>query len=376
MHTPFVTRNVKSVRLASPQRIGEYADLEISWRYRNRTSKTIILRDRAGQNFILYPLKEAEQNGTLVVTRSVKATQDQITGYSSFMRYTNVLDWNERNVMIRACNEAENLARQDSFSRKHVEFSIDYVITEEELPRTGQATYFHDIDLLVVSSDRSVVKHPQCQEMREEMMYGDVLGQMGNDSLMFFIKIVENGRHKTASSRYINFAGEVYEVPPARDPGLSDGVYLVTRPTITEDKNSFRTTKHYKMSLDDAESKIGLKRTVEEAKWGGPINEVSKTHIENLTARAKLEEASIRENIRVLEREHEERMKYADLRVTKMRGEQQEYKAIQELKADRIKATTKIYDQTSHWVNTGVNLIKVLAGAAVTLAAVYHQFKK
>ncbi|MGG4591664.1 hypothetical protein ACLPJK_25755 [Pseudomonas aeruginosa] len=349
-------------------------DIEVEWRYSNNTSLPLVIRDRSGQSLVIGARRFELCSKEFVATRILRATKTQLVEYMAFLEAGPVTDMRERQAIIDAARIAFSRANRDS--SKKIEVAVDYVVSEEVLAGAAGPVYLRDIDLLIAVGHRCRTKHPASIEMRDVVSYDELVPAMGKGSWVMAIKMVDNDPHKRLSSRYLNVAGDIYEIPAVVDRALESGVHIHLRSSIDRDRErtNSKLERHF-MPVEEAEEKYGLKQTVEEAKWGGSISMVGKGILESRTWENKMRESELLEKQRPLEREHELRMKELDRDAQIKKAELSVLKAREECRLEELKRSTRLYDKATHWLGSISGMTKATIGLLVLGLTIYQQYQ-
>jgi len=231
--------------------------------------------------------------------------------------------------------------------------TVEYVINEQQLDDAGGRVYLTDLDLMLEwKGQGKPVKHPFSYAEREKKTLESILPSYTTSSYALMIKAVDNTNRDHYSHRYINIGGEVFQIPVERDMAYVTGIHVTTCRAVTDrgvqDEKGLET-KYY--TYEDADKKFNLHRTVEDAKYGGPIEEASKAILNASAARMRLEEQSIRSWQTEAER---------DIMVMKVQTQKQ--KAEQELEASAQRSLME-------WAKVGTAVL----GAAVSLLTIWQK---
>lgn len=376
-------------------------DLSVSIRYINRMSTRLILRERNGMSYFLPLRNPREQKGELSIVVTIAGKAEHFKEAANVLNAENMIDGTERSALLDALNWGATKASRER-SLNFTESSIEYVLTEEDLTNDGGTVYLSDLDILVSSRDICQARHPMSREMRDQVQLGDLLPKATKNSLIFILKAVDNNRHQQHSSKFINVAGDIYELPVERDFSMPSGVHLIARVPVC-DPNMPSVTGHtrmLKLTFEEGIKKFSLQRSVEDARWGGSITEVSKNQIEETIARLKVEDARIKAEMREQERVHELQMQEAriaherekaqweqqlaekqrllkekELELTELRNRQLELKTETDLVMENARLKTRGIDVATNWLGSATNITKALSGAVIAGIGIYVQIK-
>lgn len=181
---------------------------------------------------------------------------------------------------------------------------LERPIDASEIEQKG-SLYLPDEDVVLCKYDRSsYVNHPLSDKGRL-MDYARAFSA-GTDMSGVGIRLVDNT--STYSKRYIWLAGEIVAIPTTKDPDLHDGVYITRinqKPTLT--KGNIAESDIVYMTTEEAQEKIGLYRTREEAMSGGNPEMVLKNvdaELRNEKARLEKEKLNAERSLEQIKRDN------------------------------------------------------------------------
>lgn len=258
-----------------------------------------------------------------------------------------------------------------------VMLTIDYPISEEELRNHGGAVYYSELDevisILPVSETPLHPYSDRGQIYRGAGEYDIVSKQNG---FVYSLVVVDN--YSRYGERYLNIAGQVYNVKPCRDFTRRDGVYLMTSGAC-EGSLGGTAPAARRVDLDSAEKALCLYRSFEEAKIHGTEEAVRKRiemELEHRTTVLKTQATESKQlyELEKLEKEKEQRQNEEERErhkreLERIRGEAE---LASELRRMEIKDQ---YEVRSHVRKDSSETLKVLPTLAVGLGAAVMALK-
>jgi len=176
----------------------------------------------------------------------------------------------------------------------HQTCTVEYVIPVEDFDRNGGTLYLQNLDIQVsLLGSRKVPPHPHSylgQRDRDAYAFGTTMVPQG-----FFYGIYIRDRDGQYGQRFVNIEGEVYAVRVVHDPSGTelDGVYVVTSNRTGDTHHTDRNAVEY-YSFDEADSKLGLYPSYNEAKSFGNIQERNKREYEDRANELRLREQALK----------------------------------------------------------------------------------
>lgn len=170
--------------------------------------------------------------------------------------------------------------------------SIEYIIYNTDFHENGGAVYIPSLDLSVSILNRNFSpKHPASNVgVRENFIQND---PSFNSIEIFNYQIRIIDRHKRFGDRFININGEVFHIRAISDSEMPDGVYLTSHsPVNGEIDSAMPRSEIYR--FDDADKKLSLYLTYNEAKTLGNPNDVYKRELEEKAHFLKTEDHRIK----------------------------------------------------------------------------------
>jgi len=182
---------------------------------------------------------------------------------------------------------------------------VEYHIPAEDFDANGGVLYLQNIDLLVSVLDQaSTAPHPHSVQGRRDRDAYDFKTEMAPKGLFYGVYIRDSDRQY--GSRFININGTVYGVPVLAGTGEDpDGVYCVTSGRTTSEFVPQRILTEY-YSFEDADTKLGLYQTYNEALTLGKPEERFKQQYDERVQKLKLDELQFKEERVAAEREFEQ----------------------------------------------------------------------
>jgi hypothetical protein len=259
---------------------------------------------------------------------------------------------------------------------------IDYPVTLKMLNELGGTIYFHELDCLLSLNDfESTPPHPFSYESMKLKEINSVIdiNEPVNSRFNYSIELVDNAGK--FGQRYLNIGNKIYRIDTIKNSTKEDGVYVVSNnPVSSELEVSSKTSIYY--SFEDAETKIGLYKTIEDAAVLGDTAMARKRDIEILehnTAKMKIDLQNIKHEHELLLAE-----KAKDAQLLEMERAQHTYeleelrkKTEHDLKIEREKIkdfyTTREYDRKDS--NETLKFIPAIIATLGGLAMIIKSFK-
>lgn len=176
----------------------------------------------------------------------------------------------------------------------HQTCTVEYVIPVDDFDRNGGTLYLQNLDLQIsLLGSKKVPPHPYSylgQRDRDAYSFGVNMTPQG-----FFYGIYIRDRDGQYGQRYVNIEGEVYAVRVIEDlTGTElDGVYAVTSNRTGGNHHTDRTAVEY-YTFEEADSKLGLYSSYNEARAFGNIQERAKREHEERTNELRMREQCLR----------------------------------------------------------------------------------
>lgn len=167
---------------------------------------------------------------------------------------------------------------------------VEYRIPEEDFDTFGGILFLQNIDLQVsILDEASTHAHPYSITGQRNRDAHQFLESFTDQGLFYGLYIRDRGREY--GERYVNVNGSIHKVPVVDgDPDDRDGVYIVTKGLLKSQHNSKRVkVEHY--TFEEADEKLGLYRTYNEAITLGKPEERLKRDLED--RRQELEDRKI-----------------------------------------------------------------------------------
>lgn len=343
----YIVQATPSVRNVTHSGVGDPNDLMVTYRYQNRTDRLVTVSRRDGTRFTIKRTERATPNDEFSILVTYFGPVDVIIECLNLLDESREDSPDTRKIM-RAFHRAS-----DRRKGRTVTATVEYVINEKQLDDAGGRVYLTDLDLMLEwKGHGKAVNHPFSYAEREKKTLETMLPSYSTSTFALMFKAVDNTGKDFYSHRYINVGGEVFQIPVERDEAYVTGIHVTTRRAVTDrgvqDEDGL-DTKYY--SYEDADKKFFLHRTVEDAKYGGPIEEASKALLNASAARMKLEEQSLKTWQTGQERE-----------ITIMKVQSQRQKAEQEKEA----AAQRNFME---WAKVGTSIL----GAAVSLLTIWQK---
>lgn len=345
---PFQQKSASRIRLASRQHEnGIKGSPLVTISYFNYMERDIIITSRDGSSVVVPPVANYSADEVIVCVTHTMPKE-------SMERALDILK-NRANPDERECHywiRAYEAALYNNKSHQVVAASVEYVIYFRDIQDAGGRCYMPDVDLLVEwLADHGAV-HPFDKIKRDEATLQSIAPGVGEATFVLMIKAVDNAQHVQRSTRYINLGGDVFMLPIERDLKYSTGVHIVSRTPI-KNGEAVSDVIHRSFTFEEADTKLSLHRTIEDAHNGGPLNDMAKAIIERETTVKKVEEAKLRSE-----------QLGADTELQRLRNEG----ALSKAQQDKDALARRNYVE---WAKTGVALL----GAAITIYGILSKLR-
>jgi len=201
---------------------------------------------------------------------------------------------------------------QEAFYKQYEErkftpltLTLDCVVTEARL-KEYRTLYIANRDVMISLEPPGIVPdHPYSYAAIIQGRYMESANTV--HGLTFSIELIDN--EQQVSDRYIYLAKQVFHLRPQRDILRASGVYV----GITEqDAHGHPTVSTACFSLEEAEEKLGLFKTREEALSGGDVKSLRQEHVAELNHQHSLRQLELKQVEQQL-KEEAERMKVEQL---------------------------------------------------------------
>ena len=243
------------------------------------------------------------------------------------------------------------------------------IVTESEL-ENNLGCYFPEEDVLLVDSRYAdQVFHPHSVRGRAQERLDPILKDIKATGVL--LEIVDNDQ--AISSRFIHILGQTVEIRPRRDQERASGVYMIRAEDTVSTELKSRTVY---MTVEEAQSAIGLYRTREEALTGGDTKLLISERV--MAAEQELKEL---EGV-ITKRKHE-------LELLRVNGQHQEHDLKSRERVEQAEFSTRKLERDDHYdtrsssrrdTSESIKLSTVIIGAALTastaLAGWYFTNKK
>lgn len=345
---PFQHKTASRVRLASRQHEnGIKGAPMVTVSYFNYMERDIIVTTRDGSSVVVPPVGNYSADEFIVCVTHTMPKE-------SMERALDILK-NRANPDERECGywiRAYEAALYNNKSHQVVAASVEYLIYFRDIQDASGRCYMPDVDLLVEWLAEHGAVHPFDKIKRDEATLQSIAPGIGEATFVFMIKAVDNAQNVQRATRYINLGGDVFMIPIERDLKYQTGVHIVSRSPI-KNGEAVSDVIHRSFSFEEADTKLGLHRTIEDALTGGPLNDMAKSLIERETTVKKVEEVRLRGE-----------QLGADAELQRLRNDGALKKAMQ----DRELAARRSYVE---WAKTAVALL----GAAITIYGILSKLK-
>lgn len=179
---------------------------------------------------------------------------------------------------------------EERFGR--IRYELDYRVAQKEITDLGGSLYLSNLDIVVTTvQGHRGSKHPFSDVgVRNQMVEeSEKVNCPGHFS--YSLRIIDSNTRYGA--RYVNINGEVYKVPAERSSYKIDGVYLITSGPVAGDVNNPKPVCE-RYEFEEAEEKLRLYKTAEEARTFGDELSERKKELSELTLTLKEKEQKLR----------------------------------------------------------------------------------
>lgn len=174
-----------------------------------------------------------------------------------------------------------------------VTFILDYSVPYDKLRAMGGSVYNVESDYLIsLLKPADAPDHPYSEEGRKALMVASAPVELSESSFGYSVEVVDNTG--TYGPRYVNIAGQVYQVKPRRDPTRRDGIYIASpKPSLGDYQSDELVVEHHSFDSQDLED-LGIFKTFEEADTLGDLSlarkrELAELDQDNLRMKRELE---------------------------------------------------------------------------------------
>lgn len=286
---------------------------------------------------------------------------------------------------MRVFKEAYTRQRTTNWHRGAV-VVLDYIVTLETLKENNGVIYYKNRDIIISSLDiASTPAHPYSEDGVDKsgLEAGSGFG-IGRDMIAFKIELVDNARN--IGNRFIFFAGEVHSVVAKIDERRSCGVYITK--TSNDITNPTKYTAHQEhLSVEDAQLRLGLYRTPQEALEGGDSiltrkEALARSEHELTLLKQDLQQAKLQadQDALVAQRElaeliHGNKIKEAALaeKSSKLDRDRKEFEYEQERRRSEMR---DMYERRSSERKDSSDMLKFLPMLILSIGAVMAAFSK
>ena len=285
---PFQNRSANRMRGASrTHENGIKGAPVVTISYFNYMDRDLLVTTRDGTSVVVSPIGDYSSDEFVVcVTHAM--SREAMERALDFLRNRTSTEDRETYYWIRAYENALYNNTRQSLSA-----SVEYVIYHRDIQDAAGRCYMPDVDLLVeFLADHGAV-HPFDKVKRDEAMVQSIAPGVGESTFVFMVKLVDNSQHVQRATRYVNLGGDIFMLPIERDLNYQTGVHVVSRSPI-RDGEVVTDIIARTYTFEEADEKLGLRRTIEDAIQGGPLNDMVKAIIERETTLKKVEEVKLR----------------------------------------------------------------------------------
>lgn len=260
-------------------------------RYVNASSRTIAVKSRMGLHSII-PAKKYTQGGEYIdVYLEWKMSKDSYrASYQDFLD-RHIAPMGLAAEIIKAF---EN--RLNSWTHGNVinTLQIHLEIKMNDIIAAGGNVYLEELDLMITvqPAAEKYIEHPFSNLNRLRYGLAADLPHLGDETLLFSIKAVDNSTLRNRHDRFILLGESVHHIPIERDENLPDGIHVTSRrPAIVKNATGKGTYIHTEfMSFKDADIRYNLADTIEKAQAGISQQEMRKEEISKRAHEQKIKE--------------------------------------------------------------------------------------
>lgn len=259
-------------------------NVSVVYDYQNNSAQHLTVVNRQGLR-VRIPPNPMGGDGTLIVKLTVMVDTNVILDIEDLFISDNPHDQQLAKIIKAGYDRIGG-------QRGH-HHSIDFTIEVDAIGSKGGNVYYRNLDIVVSTLNKEhVAKHPATQAYHKELLI--TRNEAVNDTQSFGYSICIVDAKNRFGKRFININKQIYSVPVKIDPSLPDGVYCTSSGSVEGDVDyAIPTTKCY--SFEEADSVLGMYRTVDEAKSYGDVFAQRERELKELTIRAKEEEHRIKQ---------------------------------------------------------------------------------
>lgn len=202
-----------------------------------------------------------------------------------------------REIMLAHDDQVRMLGNGNGYGYATVTVLVS--IRWAELAAMGGVIYISELDLQLVAEGHKTarIEHPFGPTEMVNKSFSGAVPHISNQTLVFSLKAVHNGRMQDKATRFMSLGGEVYHIPIERDTNLSDGVHLVCRNPVSaiNAREAVKDMCHQHFDFMTADKLFRLKLTPEEALIDGDRETFQKRQLADLTHQQRMEELARKE---------------------------------------------------------------------------------
>jgi hypothetical protein len=271
---------------------------------------------------------------------------------------------NESSEELKAIKEAH--LSNNSLRAPNFMIVIDYVITYDELRNANGTLYHNELDLVISINDiKSTPIHPYSTEGMRDKMMKEKAPEKTEAEFSYSIDIIDNsGKY---GDRFQNIGNQIYRIKARKDNTMKDGVYRISnKPVIGANDPGEQEVVYY--SMEDAEEKIPLYRTIEDARCLGDLSMAQKARVAVLESEA----VNAKHEAAVAKSKLEEVQHARKIEGERIAEERERFNATLE----SMRESTKFrYEQRSYDRKDSSEMIKFLPGFFMGAIALFAAFK-
>lgn len=351
--------------------------IEYRTTFGNNLSVPVTVHMRNGLKFVVPPDPTMEHN-TFVVRVHIRITPQAFQNVVRALHELSHHDSKHVEVLTRAFNAATS-----NNMWKGGELTLDYDLTLEQLRQLGGTVYLSDVDYVVsLESIETPIYHPHSEKGRLQqvvldspLQHPDIQRETPLGLGYSIIMIDNQGKN---GSRYINIGNTVYRIVPRRDFSKKDGIYIVSNNSMSSKMGGGAFESRY-FELENAEERLGLYRTPDEAEYGGDKTIAAKEGLAKAQAeleQLKAERQKAEEKNGIAKAALEAQIREREVELTKEREAIAKERAEREHQENvRRKELADYYEQRSYERRDTSEGLKFLPSLLIGLGALFSVLK-
>ncbi|EKD22573.1 MAG: hypothetical protein ACD_84C00042G0001, partial [uncultured bacterium] len=259
--------------------------VEYKMTYINNLPIPVTVVMRSGLKFVLKPEHSMTCNKLIVRTEIVVNQSARF----DLQKFLSSIDSSSSKELI-AMREALDFQIKEN-RHGNATLTIDYALTYEKLKSFGGTIYFHELDIVISANNfESAMPHPYSKEGRDLEFIVGSKGRFQESRFSYEIEIIDNiGRF---GPRYINIGNKIFKLNPIKNLQKEDGIYVLSDSETTGELVTGKRDVNY-FQFEEAEEKLGLFRTFEDARDLGDASSARKFEIAKMERAADLLKAEL-----------------------------------------------------------------------------------